>query len=482
MLLHGRWLQRAVVDHGSSQDLTLFWGRRRVLAKSRAVVGLHALDGLEPSLGHGPLRPHLLQEGAPIDDTAACLLTHARIVVRAGEVEAVQHDSDCGVDGEADPWDQAAEEVDAKGAHLLEHLEHHEGLVEELFARRLLPGLPHVLVLVIRVRAVVWAGAVLLGAQHGQVGAVQEHVAHEVDAVHVRVGLALLDGIVAVEGEEVVLQALGQRLLPALELVDELLELRRRRPRQLRLEVVGARPLGDLAPYVGGAQAVPDDADLADWEGDGRHAHAVVELLGTRGLTEDKVLALARQLDGHVVGLQRALPPLASAQQRVHQEAGPGSATADFGLDELVTCGHAVARDLELLGQVHDLDEADGHAEIDPGAPSVAGAPVVAGEHEQRLHAADARRLEVRLQHLAGVGGVGVAGLGLRAERRRGVFDEAACVGTKLLSVSCRRLTELPARASPRPSTAPGCGRESAAAASACGGSSICTSTASSCS
>lgn len=64
--------------------------------------------------------------------------------------------------------------------------------------------------LVVRGRFFLGTRAVLVRAEHGQVGAMQEHVAHKVDAVHVAVGLALLDGIVAVEGKEVVLEALGQ--------------------------------------------------------------------------------------------------------------------------------------------------------------------------------------------------------------------------------------------------------------------------------
>jgi hypothetical protein len=44
--------------------------------------------------------------------------------------------------------------------------------------------------------------------------------------------------------------------------------------------------------------------------------------------------------------------------------------------------------------------------------------------HQGFLHAADRGRLEVLLQDLAGMGGVGIAGLSLRLERRRRVFDE----------------------------------------------------------
>lgn len=279
---------------------------------------------------------------------------------------------------------------------------------------------------------------ILVGAENGQIGAVQEHVAHKVDAVHVAVGLALLNGIVAVNGKEVVLEALGQGRLPALELVDELLELRRRGPGQLRLEVLVAGPAGDLAPDVCGAHAVANDADFANGESDGGHALRVVELGGALGLAKDKVLALAGQLDGHVCGGQGPLAALAAAQQRVHEEAGPGGAAADLGLDELVAGRDAVAGDARLAGQVHDLDEADGHAQVDPGAPAIASAPVVAGEHEQGLDAADGGRLEVLLQDLAGVGGVGIAGLSLGAEGRRRVFDEAARRG-KGQSAACSR-------------------------------------------
>jgi hypothetical protein len=151
---------------------------------------------------------------------------------------------------------------------------------------------------------------------------------------------------------------------------------------------------------------------------------AAVEALCAGGLAEDEGLLLAGQLDGHVRGVQRPLAALPTAQQRVHQEACPGRPPAHLGLDELLARRHAVPRCLELLRQVHDLDQADGHAQVDPGASSVAGAPVVAGEHEQRLHAADARRLEIALEELAGAGGVGIAGLCLRAEARGRVFHE----------------------------------------------------------
>lgn len=204
-----------------------------------------------------------------------------------------------------------------------------------------------------------------------------------------------------------------------------MLKLRRRGPGQLRLEVFVAGPASDLAPDVGGTHAVGNDADFADGQGDGGHALGVVELGGALGLAKDKVLALAGQLDGHVCGRQRPLAALAAAQQRVHEEAGPGGAAADFGLDELLARGDAVARDARLARQVHDLDEADGHAQVYPGAPSVAGAPVMAGQHEEGLDAADGGRFEVLLQDLAGMGGIGIASLCLGAEGGRGVLDES---------------------------------------------------------
>ena len=254
----------------------------------------------------------------------------------------------------------------------------------------------------------------------------EEHVAHEVYAVHVAVGLALLDGIVAVEGEEVVVQALGKRRLPGLELVDEVLELRRGRPRELALQVFGAGPARDLAPDVGCAHAVADDANLAHWQCYGGHALRVVKLGRALGLAKDKVLALAGQLDGHVGGRQRPLASLAAAEERVHQEAGPGSSAAHLGLDELLARRHAIAWYARLARQVHDLDQTNGHAQVYPRPPPVAGAPVMARQHQQRLHAADGGCLEVLLQDLAGMGGIGIAGRRLSTKGRGRLLHESA--------------------------------------------------------
>jgi hypothetical protein len=49
-------------------------------------------------------------------------------------------------------------------------------------------------------------------------------------------------------------------------------------------------------------------------------------------------------------------------------------------------------------------------------------------QHQQGLHTTDARRLKIRLQDLAGVGGEGIASLSLGLEGRRRLIYESNAV------------------------------------------------------
>lgn len=57
-----------------------------------------------------------------------------------------------------------------------------------------------------------------------QVRPIKKHLAHEIDTVHVAVRLALVDGIMRMQREQIVLEPSRERALPLIELIVKLLK------------------------------------------------------------------------------------------------------------------------------------------------------------------------------------------------------------------------------------------------------------------